>query len=129
MNSFLTGTFLLLHGMVHVWYVVLAAGWVNFKSEMGWTGESWLLSGIFQPAILKFTAVILHSLSGLLFLAVAVGVYASNTWKMQFLLAVAILSSFTIILYFDGSWQMMVQKGLIGLIINLFIISCILILR
>lgn len=40
MINFLTGTFLLLHGLVHGWFVVLAAGWVNSKSEMGWTGDS-----------------------------------------------------------------------------------------
>jgi hypothetical protein len=129
MNNFLIGTFLLLHGLVHGWFVVLAAGLVNFKSNMGWTGESWLLSVLFQPAILRFSAVILYSLSGLLFGAGAVGVYATATWKMQFLIAGAILSSTTIILFFDGNLQMLVQKGLIGLIINVYLIFYILILR
>jgi hypothetical protein len=44
MLRFLIGIFIVLHGLVHLWYVVLSQGLVEFEPEMGWTGESWLLS-------------------------------------------------------------------------------------
>lgn len=129
MNSFFTGTIILLHGLVHSWFVVLAAGWVNFKPDMGWSGESWILSGLLSTAALKITASFLYSLSGLLFVAGAFGIYVTALWRTQFLLAAAILSSLTIFLFFDGNSQMLVQKGLFGILINLFILFCILIFR
>lgn len=36
--------FLVLHGLVHLWYVVLSQGWVEMEDAMGWNGQSWLLS-------------------------------------------------------------------------------------
>lgn len=44
MLSFLIGAFVVLHGLVHVWYVTLSQGLVEFQPEMGWSGRSWALS-------------------------------------------------------------------------------------
>jgi len=42
--NILIGIFILLHGLVHMWYVTLSQGWVEFQANMGWTGKSWLLT-------------------------------------------------------------------------------------
>jgi hypothetical protein len=34
-----SGVFIVLHGLVHVWYVTLSQRWVEFQPEMVWTGE------------------------------------------------------------------------------------------
>ena len=34
------GIFMLLHGLVHLWYFVMSRGLVELKLEMGWSGKS-----------------------------------------------------------------------------------------
>ena len=46
MLRFLFGTFVVLHGLVHLWYFTLSQRLVEFKPEMGWTGKSWILSNL-----------------------------------------------------------------------------------
>lgn len=122
MIKVIAGVIILLHGLVHGWFVILAAGYVNYKSNMGWTQESWILSEILEPVALKKLAIILFSTCGILFVAAALGISAESLWKMNSLVVAAVFSSISIILFFDGNWQMLVQKGLVGLIINGFII-------
>jgi hypothetical protein len=40
MLRILFGIFVVLHGLVHLWYVVLSQRLVEFQADMGWTGES-----------------------------------------------------------------------------------------
>lgn len=40
------GIFMLLHGLVHLWYFVMSRGLVELKPEMGWSGKSWLLTNL-----------------------------------------------------------------------------------
>ena len=43
--KFIITLFILLHGWVHAWYLLLAGNIVKYTPDMGWTGHSWLLSG------------------------------------------------------------------------------------
>lgn len=36
MRRFAVGLFLVLHGLVHGWYVVLSQGWAEVEDQMGW---------------------------------------------------------------------------------------------
>jgi hypothetical protein len=42
MVRFLIGIFIVLHGLVQLWYVVLSQRLVDSQGDMGWTGESWI---------------------------------------------------------------------------------------
>jgi hypothetical protein len=44
MHRLAAGGFLALHGLIHLWYVVLSQGWGEVEDGMGWNGHSWLLS-------------------------------------------------------------------------------------
>ena len=46
MLAFWSGLFIVLHGLVHLWYVVLSQKLVAFQPEMGWVGRSWLLTNV-----------------------------------------------------------------------------------
>lgn len=118
----LTGIFIILHGLVHFWYVILAAKLVEYKPEMGWTGNSWLLDAVIPASTIRFIAVFFYSFAALAFIISAVGVLFAKDWLNNGLIIAAVISTFTILLFFDGSGNMLVQKGLIGLIINLAII-------
>lgn len=121
------GIFFILHGLVHLWYVVLSFNWVNFLPEMGWTGKSWLLSPIFEDSTLRMIAGLFFIIAAVAFTASGISVLLGAKITQQLLLWSAIFSSITLILFWDGQMDLIVQKGLIGLLINLVTIIVVLI--
>lgn len=124
--NILTGIFLLLHGLVHLWYFTLSQRLVKFQPEMGWTGESWLLSNILSDSTIRSLASVLFTLAAAAFLVSGIGVFFRTEWVRSVLVGSAVFSSAILILYWDGGMQMLVQKGLIGLLINIAILLVVL---
>ena len=44
MLRFVISLFIVLHGLVHLWYFTLSQRLVEFKPEMGWSGRSWIFT-------------------------------------------------------------------------------------
>ena len=126
MINTLAGIFLILHGLVHFWYVVLSFEWVGFQPDMGWTGYSWVFSPLLKDSILRPFAGILFAIAGLLFITSGISVFFNPQWLKTILLISSVFSSLILVLFWDGSAQMIVQKGLIGLMINLVVIAVVL---
>lgn len=122
MASIGLGIFLILHGLVHFWYVTLSTGWVPFQEDMGWTGQSWLLSGILAEGPLSTLAAAGYSIAAVLFIGVGVWMMADQDLGRSWILAPAVVSSLLILTFWDGSPAMAVQKGLLGLVINILVI-------
>jgi membrane-associated HD superfamily phosphohydrolase len=118
--------FVVLHGLVHLWYLTLSQGLVEFEAEMGWTGSSWLLSGFLGDVALRWLATTLYAVATLGFVAGGLGLAAQQEWWEPFTIAAAAISAVTIVLFWDGSTQMLVQKGLIGLVIDVIILAILL---
>ncbi|MFP4023400.1 MAG: hypothetical protein ACLFVR_02650 [Thiohalospira sp.] len=118
----LSAVFIFLHGLVHFWYVILSAQWIKFKPEMGWTGNSWLLDAVIPPSTIRIIAILFYSIAGMAFVVSASGFLWVKEWSNNMLIFSAIFSSISILLFFDGSTHLLVQKGLIGLIINIVVI-------
>jgi hypothetical protein len=75
------GIFILLHGFVHMWYVTLSQGWVEFQSDMGWTGNSWLLTNQMGDQVTHFLATFMYTLSAIVFVVAAIGLIANQAWS------------------------------------------------
>ena len=118
----LAGIIILLHGLVHFWYFTLSQKLVPFQPEMGWTGRSWLLSKFIQDATLRPIASTLYALAAVVFVVGGVGVFVRADWMRPILAGAAIFSSLVIVLFWDGNTGMLVQKGILGLLINLVIL-------
>jgi hypothetical protein len=118
---FVVGIFLMLHGLVHIWYVVLSQRLVEFRPEMGWTGESWLLTPLIGDSATRALATALYLLATLGFVAGAVGVFSGQAWWRQVTIAAAAFSAVVILLFWDGGMQMLMQRGLLGLLIDVAI--------
>lgn len=129
MIPILFGIFIILHGLVHLWFVVLSRGWVPFQPDMGWTGESWILSGVLGQLPLRWLATVLYSLAALGLVLAGIGILAQSRWWQPALLAAAAFSSVVILVFWDGSRQYIVQKGLLGLLINAVVILYVLLNR
>lgn len=111
--------FIALHGLVHLWFVVLNQKLIPFEEKMGWTGQSWLLSNLLPEPTLKILATSLLILSTVMFVAGGVMFGFRIDYAKEILILSSIVSSLTLIIFWDGSFNMIVEKGLIGLIINI----------
>lgn len=129
MLRYLFGTFILLHGWVHIWYIVLARRWVEYRPEMGWDGQSWLLSGALGDAALRGLAAVVYALAALAFTVAAIGVFTAAGWWRTVVLTAAALSTLAILVFWDGGSSSIVQKGLVGVLINLGLIVGVLLSR
>lgn len=116
------GLFVVLHGLVHLWYVTLSQRLVEFRPEMGWTGRSWLMSDLLGLPPAGSLASVLYVLATGAFVAAGAGIVVSAEWWRPLLMVAAVFSSTVLLLYWDGSMQMLVQKGLLGLLINVAVI-------
>jgi hypothetical protein len=65
MLRLLFSLFLVLHGLVYLWYFTLSQRLVAFQPEMGWSGRSWLFSNLLGDAPLRTLASLLYVLATL----------------------------------------------------------------
>jgi hypothetical protein len=112
------GIFIILHGLVHLWYVTLSQGWVKFQNDMGWTGESWLLTDLVGSNLNRWLATFLYSLATITFLLAGVGFLANQEWARVWIVVASVISVVTILVFWDGKLNMFVEKGGLGILIS-----------
>jgi len=115
----LAGVFLVLHGLVHAWYVVLAQELVPFEPAMGWTGRSWALTSWLGEPTTRMFATVWYGLAGIAFVVGGIAVLAQAAWWRPALAVASIISALAIAVFLGGSGEMLMQKGVIGLAISL----------
>ena len=118
--------FVMLHGLVHLWYFTLSRGLVAYKPEMGWTGRSWLFSNLLGDSLTRTIAGVVYVVATVSFLVSGVGLFARAGWWRPLLTTSACLSAAAILVFWDGRTELIVQRGLIGLLINLGILLLVL---
>lgn len=117
------GAFLVLHGLVHLWYVVLSRGWVEQEDAMGWNGRSWLLSGAFGRGVVLDAASVLYVLVAVGFAAGGVGYLLSVGPWTSVLVGSAALSAAVIVAMWDGEPTRPVEKGAVGVLIDAGVVA------
>lgn len=122
MTRFLAGLFIILHGLVHLWYFTLSRGLVEFKPDMGWSGKSWLLSGVLADSTTRTLAAALYLVATIALIVSGLAIFLRVAWWQPLLLGSAVISVATILLFWDGEMQYIIQKGLLGLLIGLAIL-------
>lgn len=115
--------FLVLHGLVHGWYVLLSNGWVTAEDAMGWNGTSWLLSPVLAEGTILVLASVVYVAVTVAFLAGAVGYWRRVEWARVVLLVAATLSTVTLVLMWDGVATLLVEKGVLGVLINIALVA------
>lgn len=114
--------FLGLHGVVHAWYVALSHGWVEVEDQIGWNGHSWLLSASLGSDTILSLASVAYVLVALGFVAGAVGYWLEADWAAFALAAAAVLSTLVLVVMWDGGADLLVEKGLVGVLINVAVV-------
>jgi hypothetical protein len=125
----LFGILIILHGLVHLWFVVLSQRLVEFQPDMGWTGRSWLFTGLIGDAATRWLATIVYSLAALAFLVTGIGLFTRGSWWRPLLIGASLLSAAAILLFWDGVTALPVQRGLIGFLIDLLLLFVVLVLQ
>ena len=110
------------HGWAHVWYIILSQRLLEIKDEVRWTGESWLLSGFFGEQVLRNVATVGYGVSLVGFMVGGAGLLLGQGWWKDVALASAVASLVTVVVFWDGGFSMLTEKGLIGLVIDVMVI-------
>lgn len=119
--------FVILHGLVHLWFVVLSQGLIEVKPEMGWTPHSWLFTGLIGDTATRWLATIVSVLLAVTFAVSGIGLFARATWWRPLMMGSAAVSAALIALYWDGGTQLLVEKGLISFLIDVGILVALLV--
>ena len=77
--KWLVSLFLVAHGWAHIWYIVLSQRLIEYKAEYGWTGESWILSGLMGESV-RLVSTIGYGISLLGVIAAGVSIYLGREW-------------------------------------------------
>ncbi len=129
MVRILLGAFIVLHGLVHMWYFTLSRGLVEFQPEMGWSGRSWIFTNLLGDSATRGLASALYVVASLALAVSGIAVTIRVSWSRPLLAASAIFSSAVILLFWDGRMEMLAQKGLVGLLLNAAILVALILLR
>ena len=122
MKEGIISLFLVAHGWAHIWYVILSRKLIEYEESMAWTGESWILSGFLGESVRLWIATLGYAGSLLGFIASGVLLYLNKPIWRTTAIASAVISSATVLLFWDGKLSMLKEKGIIGLLINLAIL-------
>jgi hypothetical protein len=120
------GVFLILHGAVHIWYVVMARGLISADPDTVWNGKSWLLTRRLGDETTMTLATIVHSVTTLLFVVAGIGLVAQQEWFAMWAVAGSFLSIAAIVGFWDGRPDHPIEKGLLGIIIDVGVLVAIL---
>ena len=126
MLHIILGVFLILHGAVHLMYVGTARGWIPSEDNSVWDGQSWIFTRTLGDSATMTLATIVHATTTLVFAVAGIGLVLQQAWWEAWAVAGAILSTAGILLFWDGSPKNPVQKGLLGIIINIVILVAVL---
>ena len=118
----LVAVFLIFHGIFHLWYVAVSLRLIEYKSWMGWSGESWLLTSRLGDGAARTIAAVLYSLAAMGFVASGVGLLMEQPWFRPVLVGSVVFSLIAVILFWAGkdSLMMFVEILILGVLIIVF---------
>jgi len=129
MLRFVISLFIVLHGLVHLWYFTLSQRLVEFKPEMGWSGRSWIFTNFLGDSTTRSLASVLYVLATIAFVVSGIGILLRAEWWRPVLVGSAVFSAAIILLLWDGGLQLLVNKGLVGFTISVMILAALLLLK
>jgi hypothetical protein len=123
---FIIGAFIILHGLVYLFY--FGQSWRLFELQTGlvWPDGSWAFSKLLGDEVIRRLAGISCVLAASGFVAGGTGILVGQTWWRPMVVGAAAFSAVIFILFWDGAMQKLADKGGIGLLINLALLAAVL---
>lgn len=94
---------------------------------MGWNGESWLLSAHLSEATILAIASLLSVVLAVSFVVGWIGLAQGTSWARVVLVGAAVLSTVVLIAMWDGQTDLVVEKGVLGVLINVVVVGVVII--
>jgi hypothetical protein len=120
---FLIGAVITLHALVHFWFIALAMKLFPFEPQMGWTTKSWLFTNLLGDDLTRKLAALLLFIVMLVMATGGVAFIFGAGWSRPILIGAAVASIAVIVLFWDGSFDLIVSKGLIAVLLDLGVIA------
>jgi hypothetical protein len=123
--DFLVGTFIILHGLVHLLYFGQSQKFFELKPGMGWPDGAWAFRflGDQTTRLLASVACVLATVG---FVASGIGILLSQVWWRPLVVSAAIFSSVVYFLFWNGRLQRLDNQGAIAILIDIAILFVVL---
>ena len=122
MWTILMGIFLILHGLVHLLHAGQSGRFFELRPGMTWPDSSWLFSKLLGDPVTRLVVVVLLTLAALGYIASGFGLFLHQGWWRSATIWTAVFSSTIFLLFWDGKFQALDEKGGVGILLNLAII-------
>ena len=121
--------FFVLHGLVHLLY--FGQSWRLFELQPGmvWPDGAWAFSRLLGDQTTRTLASFFLVLAATGFVVSGAGILLKQGWWRPVIVSVAILSTITYFLFWDGALQNLDNKGGVGILINVAILAAVLIFQ
>jgi len=125
----IAGVFLILHGLVHLFYMGQSARLFDLQAGMTWPDGSWAFSKMVGEAGTRNLAAIFCIAAAAVFVIAGVGIFLSQSWWQTAAVAAAAISIVLYVLFWNGRLQQLDVQGGIGILIDAAILAAVLIFR
>lgn len=129
MLKFIVGVFMVLHGLVHLLYFGQSRRLFELQAGMVWPDGSWAFSKLPGEDGARWLAGTACILAALAFVAGGVTIFGGRSWWRPVVVGAAAFSAAIFVLFWDGGFQRLADKGAIAVLINLGILLAVVILR
>jgi hypothetical protein len=129
MIRILFGVFLVLHGLIHLLYFGQNARFFELRPGMVWPDGSWAFSRLLGDGTTRMLASVFLILAAFAFVAGGAGVLLRQPWWRSAAVGAAVFSTVIYLLFWDGAWRNLADKGLIAILINAAILAALLVLQ
>lgn len=129
MIKVIAGVFLILHGLVHLFYMGQAARLFDLQAGMNWPDGSWAFSKLLGESGTRSLAVIFCIAAVAAFLIAGAGIFFGQSWWRTAVAAAAGISIVLYILFWNGRVLHLDYQGGIGILINVAILAAVFVFR
>ena len=126
MLKVILGIFIILHGLVHLFYFGQSRRLVELRPGMTWPDDSWIFLKIVAKKTTRLIAGILCLIVTLIFVAGGFAFFLKLDWWRYDVLAGTVMSSVIYIIFWDGRLKKLDDNGGIGILINIAILTVVL---
>jgi hypothetical protein len=129
MLRFMVGTFIVLHGLVHLLYFAQSRRLFELQPGMAWPDGSWAFSRLLGDEATRWLASAACVLAAIGFVVGGTVILLGQAWWRPVVVGAAAFSAAVFLLFWNGRPQKLAQQGTIAILINLAILFYVLVLQ
>lgn len=115
------GIFIMLHGLVHLFYFAHSKKIFELRPGFEWPDNSWVLSKFLSTDTIRTIASLLCILGAAAFVTSGIAYITNAFWALTLIQNSAIISSLIFVIFWDGRLKKLDNQGAIAIIINISI--------